>query len=133
MVTLSSLRPPATPSAPMPLQSLPSALGGQGDDAAFSRPALDQMERMVADFGRMYRERNEALQEVAQGAPRRAAAPGAAAEFRDDDTGVHIVRMGFLAEALAAGPGRAPGWAADAAQGRAHARRGQDRHPRRAC
>jgi putative two-component system response regulator len=29
--------------------------------------------------------------------PRRAVPPGPAAEFRDDDTGAHIVRMGFLA------------------------------------
>jgi putative two-component system response regulator len=36
-----------------------------------------------------------------------AAAPGAGGDYRDDDTGVHMVRIGYLAEALAAaGPAR---------------------------
>ncbi len=59
------------------------------------------MERLVADFGRMYRERNDALQEVARAHHDALLRLARAAEFRDDDTGVHIVRMGWLAWALA--------------------------------
>lgn len=67
----------------------------------FERAAAAQMERMVADFGRMYRERNEALQEVAQAHHEALLRLARAAEFRDDDTGVHIVRLGVLAGELA--------------------------------
>jgi putative two-component system response regulator len=55
----------------------------------------------VADLGRMYRERNEALQEVARAHHEALFRLALAADYRDDDTGAHIVRMGFLAEALA--------------------------------
>jgi putative two-component system response regulator len=113
MVTLSSLRTLATPSAPMPLQSLPSALGGQGDDAAFSRPALDQMERMLSDFGRVYRERNAALKELERAHLETLLRLATAAELRDDDTGVHIVRMGYVAEALGLWLGLSRGEARD--------------------
>jgi putative two-component system response regulator len=71
------------------------------DSLAFSLEANAQMERMVADFGRMYRERNEALQEVARAHHDALLRLSRAAEFRDDDTGVHIVRIGYLAWALA--------------------------------
>lgn len=67
----------------------------------FDDAAAAQMERMVADFGRMYRERNEALQEVARAHHDALMRLSRAAEYRDDDTGVHIVRMGQLACALA--------------------------------
>ncbi len=59
------------------------------------------MERMVLDFGRMYQERNEALQEVARAHHDALLRLARAAEYRDDDTGVHIVRIGYLAWALA--------------------------------
>ncbi len=67
----------------------------------FTDAAAAQMERLVADFGRMYRERNDALQEVARAHHEALLRLARAAEFRDDDTGVHIVRMGWLAWALA--------------------------------
>jgi putative two-component system response regulator len=49
----------------------------------------------------MYQERNEALQEVARAHHEALFRLAMAAEYKDDDTGVHIVRIGFLAEALA--------------------------------
>jgi putative two-component system response regulator len=70
-----------------------------------------QMERLVADFGRMYRERNEALREVASAHHEALLRLARAAEYRDDDTGVHIVRIGFLAEALALRLGQPAPWA----------------------
>lgn len=60
-----------------------------------------QMERMIADLGRMYHERNAALREVARAHHEALLHLSIAAEHKDDDTGVHIVRIGFLAEALA--------------------------------
>jgi putative two-component system response regulator len=69
---------------------------------AFSdRAAVAQMERMLHDLGRLYRERNEALEEVARAHHEALFRLALAAECRDDDTGAHIVRMGFLAERLA--------------------------------
>ncbi|MDE2369041.1 MAG: HD domain-containing protein [Burkholderiales bacterium] len=59
------------------------------------------MERMVADFGRMYRERNDALQEVARAHHDALLRLARAAEYRDDDTGIHIVRIGYVAGRLA--------------------------------
>ncbi len=67
----------------------------------FSPAAADQMEKIVSDLGRMYHERNEALQEVARAHHEALFLLSMAAEYKDDDTGVHIVRIGFLAEALA--------------------------------
>jgi putative two-component system response regulator len=69
-------------------------------DGCFNPAALAQMERMVLDLGRMYRERNEALEEVARAHHEALFRLALAAEYRDDDTGAHIVRMGFLAEQL---------------------------------
>lgn len=79
-------------------------------DRCFTDDASAQMERLVADFGRMYRERNDALREVAQAHHDALLRLSRAAEFRDDDTGVHIVRIGFLAWALALRLGRPPEW-----------------------
>ena len=67
---------------------------------------------MLRDLGRVYRERNEALQEVARAHHDALFRLALAAEYRDDDTGAHIVRMGFLAEALALATGQNPDWAA---------------------
>ncbi len=77
----------------------------------FTDDAGAQMERLVEDFGRMYRERNEALREVAKAHHDALLRLSRAAEFRDDDTGVHIVRIGFLAWALALKLGRPAEWA----------------------
>ena len=68
---------------------------------SFSDAASQQMERLVEDFGRMYRERNEALEEVARAHHDALFRLAMAAELKDDDTGVHIIRIGFMAEALA--------------------------------
>ena len=78
----------------------------------FDADAGAQMERMVEDLGRLYRERNRALQEVTQAHHEALFRLALAAEFRDNDTGAHIVRMGFLAEALALAMGSARDWSA---------------------
>lgn len=67
----------------------------------FAPAAADQMEKIICDLGQMYQERNEALQEVARAHHEALFLLALAAEYKDDDTGVHIVRIGFLAEALA--------------------------------
>lgn len=67
----------------------------------FDAAAADQMEKIISDLGRMYYERNEALQEVARAHHEALFRLALAAEYKDDDTGVHIIRIGFLAEALA--------------------------------
>lgn len=85
--------------------------GGNAAARCFSDDAGAQMERLVADFGRMYQERNEALREVAQAHHEALLRLSRAAEFRDDDTGVHIVRMGFMAWALALRLGQPAAWA----------------------
>jgi putative two-component system response regulator len=85
--------------------------GGAASAHCFSEEASAQMERLVADFGRMYRERNDALREVAQAHHDALLRLSRAAELRDDDTGVHIVRIGFLAWALALRLGQPPRWA----------------------
>ena len=77
-------------------QAAQQALSNSFDDAAAA-----QMERIVADFGRMYRERNDALEEVARAHHDALMRLSRAAEYRDDDTGVHIIRIGKLAGALA--------------------------------
>ncbi len=68
---------------------------------SFDAAASAQMERFVADFGRMYRERNEALVQLTHAHHESLLRLSLAADFKDDDTGLHIVRIGFLAEALA--------------------------------
>lgn len=82
------------------------------DGRCFSPQASHQMEQLLGDLGRLYRERNEALREVAQAHHEALMRLARAAELRDDDTGVHIVRMGYLAEALALALGETPAWAA---------------------
>ena len=77
----------------------------------FDEAAAAQMECMLRDLGRVYRERNDALQEVAHAHHDALFRLALAAEYRDDDTGQHIVRMGFLAEALALARGEDPVWA----------------------
>ncbi|MBI3349494.1 MAG: HD domain-containing protein [Burkholderiales bacterium] len=69
------------------------------------------MERIVADLGRMYHERNEALREVTRAHHEALLRLSLAADFRDDDTGVHIMRIGYLAEALALALGEAASFA----------------------
>ena len=80
----------AAPVAPVP-----------GLHNSFDEAASAQMERFVSDFGRMYRERNEALVQLTHAHHESLLRLSLAADFKDDDTGLHIVRIGFLAEALA--------------------------------
>lgn len=75
---------------------------------AFESAAHAQMERLVVDFGRMYRERNDALKEVTRAHHEALFRLAVAADLRDDDTGTHIVRMGFIAEAVATLLGQPP-------------------------
>ena len=77
----------------------------------FEDAACEQMERIVVDLGRMYQERNDALREVARAHHEALLRLSLAADFRDDDTGVHIIRIGFLAEALALALGESPAYA----------------------
>lgn len=77
----------------------------------FDEASSAQMERFVLDFGRMYRERNDALREVASAHHVALLQLYAAADLKDGDTGVHIVRIGYLAEALALFMGQGPTYA----------------------
>jgi putative two-component system response regulator len=68
---------------------------------AFESSASAQMERLLSDLGRMYRERNVALEALESAHHEALIRLAVAAELRDDDTGAHILRLGYLAEALA--------------------------------
>lgn len=70
-------------------------------EACFDPAAFAQLQRVLADLRVMYRERNEALDEVTRAHHEALFRLALAAEYRDDDTGAHIVRMGFIAERLA--------------------------------
>ncbi len=72
-----------------------------GESMRFDEAAAEQMIRFVEDFGHMYRERNKALSDLTRSHNEALMQLCMAAEARDDDTCVHIVRIGFLAEALA--------------------------------
>ncbi len=93
------------------LAELQSDAAGAPLGLADAAMAQAQLERVVADLGRMYRERNDALRALARAHHEALLRLSIAAEFRDDDTGVHIVRMGFLAEALALALGENAAWA----------------------
>jgi len=80
-------------------------------DRSFDDAAAAQMERIVVDLRRMYQERNEALREVTRAHHEVLLRLALAADFRDDDTGVHMVRIGYLAEALALAMGQPPAFA----------------------
>lgn len=82
----------------MPLFSLPAA---PSTPMAFDAGASAQMEKMLADLGRMYRERNAALDALERAHHDALMRLAIAAELRDDDTGAHIMRLGYLAEHLA--------------------------------
>ncbi len=84
----------------------PQSLG----DTRFDAAAAAQMETLVADLGQMYQERNEALREVVAAHQDTLYKLALAAEYKDDDTGVHIVRIGVLAEALALALGQSRTW-----------------------
>ena len=83
-------------------------------DPAFAvdRAYVAQMEALMSDLRRLYQERNDALREVTRAHHDTLMRLALAAEYRDGDTGVHIVRMGVLAEALALALGEPAEWAA---------------------
>ena len=83
------------------MDQLISSNPGLGTDMVFDAAASAQMERIIADLGRMYHERNEALREVSRAHHESLLRLSLAADLRDDDTGVHIARIGFMAQALA--------------------------------
>ena len=80
------------------------------ENRRFDPVAGAQMETLLEDLGTMYRERNEALQEVVAAHQDALYKLASAAEYKDDDTGVHIVRIGLLAEALALDLGQSRTW-----------------------
>jgi len=82
-----------------------------GNDHCFDAAATAQMERLVADLRRMYQERNDALEEVARAHHEALLRLALAADFKDDDTGVHVMRIAFLAHALAAQLGQSADYA----------------------
>ena len=82
-----------------------------GLDHRFEAAATAQMECIVQDLGRMYHERNEALREVTRAHHEALLRLAMAADFRDDDTGVHMMRIGYMAEALALALGQAASFA----------------------
>jgi len=95
---------PPLPGAPSPA---PDTDGAQSlvpvglESAAFDPRSFAQMQRMVLDMGEVYRKHKEALEEVTRAHHEALFRLALAAEYRDDDTGAHIVRMGFVAEQLA--------------------------------
>lgn len=90
----------------------PASFPAPGAEArCFDEAAVRQMELFVRDFGRMYRERNDALREVTRAHHAALLQLSMVAELKDDDTGVHIVRIGYLAEALALKLGQTAGYA----------------------
>ncbi|MBC7731166.1 MAG: HD domain-containing protein [Bacteriovorax sp.] len=93
-----------------PDRTPPDEVDGTGA-LCFDPAAAAQMERLVDDFGQMYRQRNEALKEVVNAHHDALFRLALAADFKDDDTGIHIVRIGFLAEALALALGQPRAWA----------------------
>lgn len=87
------------------------AVDATSADRSFDAAAAAQMERIVQDLGRMYHERNEALKEVTRAHHEVLLRLALAADYRDDDTGVHMVRIGYLAEAMALRLGQPEGFA----------------------
>ncbi len=80
---------------------MPATCSTLPEGRTFDAAAAAQMERIVVDLRRLYQERNEALREVTRAHHEALLRLALAADFRDDDTGVHMVRIGYLAEALA--------------------------------
>ena len=109
-----------TPTAPIsefpsiergtPVARLDPMFSNPVDSLRFEADASAQMERLVSDFGQMYRERNEALKEVTIAHHDALFRLALAADLKDNDNGIHIVRIGFLAEALALAMGLSPNW-----------------------
>lgn len=91
-----------------PERGMDMTLNSSLSQPCFAENASIQMERMVLDFRQMYRQRNEAREEVTRAHHEALLRLSLAADFKDDDTGVHIVRIGYLSEALALLLGQTP-------------------------
>lgn len=85
----------------MPVTAAPHTAQQAASLLAFETGATAQMERLLDDLGRMYHERNSALEALEAAHLDTLMRLAVAAELRDDDTGAHIVRLGYLAGALA--------------------------------
>ncbi len=96
----------------VPIDLTSQAVSDVAGGLRFVVDAKAHMARLAAELAQMYRERDEALREVDEAHHDALYRLALAAEFRDGDTGVHIVRIGFLAEALALELGHQPAWAA---------------------
>jgi len=78
---------------------------------AFGGSATAQLACLVDDFRRLHQERSRALANVSLAQQDTLYRLAQAAELRDDDTGIHIVRIGFIAEQLARFLGCEASWA----------------------
>ncbi len=72
-----------------------SVLGFESSDVA-----LNQMLILTNELRQLYEEKQKALMAVTQAHHMALMKLAVAAEYRDDDTGIHIVRMGLIAEKL---------------------------------
>lgn len=79
---------------------------------SFDPNAGAQINRLLEDLAQLYAERNEALRQVTESHHDALFRLAMAAEYKDDDTGVHIVRIGMLAERLALRLGQSRTWSA---------------------
>jgi putative two-component system response regulator len=73
---------------------------------ADSNAALAQLGRYTADLKRLVREREQVLRQIEQAHLNSLTLLSRAAEYRDDDTGVHMDRVGSLSQLLARLMGR---------------------------
>lgn len=92
-----------------PIEPMPATLFGEA--TRFDEAAAQQMLRFIEDFGHVYRERNKALDDLTRAHNEALLQLCMAAEARDDDTSVHIVRIGYLAQKLALLLGSTPAFA----------------------
>ncbi|WP_374564124.1 HD-GYP domain-containing protein [Ideonella sp.] len=81
------------------------------DVARFEPEAAAQMERLLFDLQQVNAARKAALLEVQRAQHDALLRLARAAEYRDDDTGVHIVRLGMLSRKLALRLGQDAGYA----------------------
>ena len=65
-----------------------------------SNMALNQMLKITEDLRHVYQEKKEALLATNAAHHEVLMRLAMAAEFRDEDTGVHIIRIGYMAEKL---------------------------------
>lgn len=86
---------------PTPETNTPHAVANR--NLAFTEPsaALAQLQRYADDLKHLMREKDEALAQIEQAHLHSLTVLARAAEYRDDETGIHMDRVGALAEMLA--------------------------------